>query len=347
MRGPSFPTLLFLIGVPLLPAMAPAGDDAPYRVVERWKPGGEGGWDYLSIDPEARRLYIARATRVQVMDLDRGTLVGEVSDTPGVHGVALAPELGKGFASNGRDSTVTVFDLKSLAAIGRIHLDARAPDAIVYDPVSRRVFATGHGSGTATAIDAASDRVVGTIPLGGTPEFAVVDDRGEVFVNLEDSSAVVGLDARSLRVQSRWALAPGQEPTGLAMDREHRRLFAGCHNERLIVLDADSGRVLAAPPIGRGVDATAFDPGNGRALASNGDGTLTVVHEDSPDRFTVVGSAQTQRGARTMALDPKTHRVYLATADFGPTPAATADNPHPRPAILPGSFVVLVLEPAR
>jgi DNA-binding beta-propeller fold protein YncE len=343
--------LTALAGVIAGPALALASPAAsptsrpPYQILTRWKPGGDGGWDYLTLDPTTRRLYIARATRVQVIDVDRGTLMGEITGTPGVHGVALAPDVGKGFASDGRDSAVTVFDPRNLATLGTIRVDAQGPDAIVYDHATRRVLVMGHRSGTATAIDAASDSVVGTIPLGGTAEYAVSDGRGEVFVNVESRSVVVGIDAKTLTVRSRWSLHPGEEPTGLAMDRAHRRLFVGCRNQRMIVLDADTGRVVADLPIGRGVDMTAFDSTAAVALSANGEGTLTVVHEDSPDRYTVLGQVETQRGARTLAVDPRTHRVYLVTAEFGPAPAPTAERPHPWPSILPDTFQVLVLEP--
>lgn len=326
------------------PAASPASQP-PYQILTRWKPGGDGGWDYLTLDPTTRRLYIARATRVQVMDIDRGTLMGEITGTPGVHGVALATDVGKGYASDGQDSAVTVFDLRNLAILESIHIDAQGPDAIVYDRPTRRVFVMGHRSGTATAIDAVEDSVLGTIPLGGTAEYAVSDGRGEVFVNLENRSVVVGIDARTLAVRSRWPLHPGEEPTGLAIDRAHRRLFVGCRNQRMIVLDANNGRVVADLPIGRGVDMTAFDPGAAVALSANGEGTLTVVHEDSPDRYTVLGQVKTQRGARTLAVDPGSHRVYLVTAEFGPPPAPTAARPHPWPSIVPDTFQVLVLEP--
>lgn len=335
-----------LFELSLAPPMARAAEPQPGRIAARIKPGGEGGWDYLTMDPDARRLYVAHSTKVQVVDVDAGKVVGEIVNTPGVHGVALDPELGRGFTSNGRDSSVTVFDLHSLAVLSRIHIAEGAPDAIVYDPASKRVFTLNHGSGTATAIEAATGNVLGSVAVGGTLEFAVTDGRGTVFVNVEDSSSVAAIDTRSLQVRSRWSLAPGQSPTGLAMDLEHRRLFAGCHNQQLIVLDADSGRVVTSLPIGSGTDGTAFDPSTGLAFSSNGEGTLTVIHEDSPGKFTVRGTVVTQRGARTLAVDSKTHRVYLATAEFGPAPAPTAENPHPRPALAPGSFQILVVEPS-
>ncbi len=333
-----------LLGVALAAAAA-AGAPPAYHLGREYAIGGEGGWDYLTVDPATHRLYYGRSTRVQVLDLESGKVVGEIPDTPGIHGVALAGDLGRGFSSNGRDSSVTVFDLKSLAVIARVHLDARNPDAILYEPVTRRVFTFNGGSGTATAIDAATGTVIGNVTLGGRPEFAVADGKGRVFVNLEDSSAVTSFDAKTLELGGKWPLAPGEGPSGLAIDQAHRRLFSVCGNAKMVVLDADSGRQVAVLDIGRGVDAAGFDPATGLAFASNGEGTLSIVHEDSPDRFTKVTDVVTRRGARTMALDPRSHRIYTATAKFGEPPAPTADRPHPRPPMLPDSFVILTLEP--
>ena len=316
-----------------------------HKVTKRIAIGGDGFWDYLTVDGLKRRLYVSHSTRVQVVDIERDSIVGEIPDTPGVHGIALAPDLGRGFTSNGRDSTVTVFDLGTLATVAKIRVRGRNPDAIVYDPVSRRVFTMNGGSGTATAIDAAAHTVIDTLALGGRPEFAVADSRGLIFVNLEDKSEVVVFDSRSLAIRSRWPLAPGENPTGLAIDRAHRRLFAGCTNQRMVVLDADSGRVVATLPIGAGVDGTAFDPDTALAFSSNGEGSLTVVHEDDPEHFRVVETVTTQRGARTLGLDERTHDIFLPTAAFGPPPAPTAERPHPRPSIVPGSFVILVVQP--
>ena len=327
--------LLFCLG-------ATGAPPAPgYHHVKKITLGGEGGWDYLTIDSAARRLYIARATRVMVLDADSGAQVGEIADTPGVHGVALAPQLGRGFTSNGRASTVTIFDLKTLKPLGQAKTGSN-PDAIVYDAVTRRVFTFNGASKDATVIGAADGSVSGTIALDGKPEFAVADEAGRIYVNLEDKSELLAIDSRQLTILNRWPLAPCKEPSGLAMDRKNRRLFVGCGNKVMAVVDADSGRVLTTLPIGSGVDATAFDPGTSLAFSSNGDGTLTVVREESPDKFTVVENVATQRGARTMALDEKTHNVYLVTAEFGPPREPTPDNPRGRPSMLPGSFVLLV-----
>jgi len=312
-----------------------------YYLLKKIPLGGEGGWDYVTFDPGSGRLYISRATHVIVLDPASGKVVGDIPDTAGVHGVALAPELGRGFTSNGRANTVTIFDSKTLAVSGQVKA-GQNPDAIVYDPASKRVFTMNGRSSDATAIDAATGTVAGTVALGGKPEFAVADGRGRVYVNLEDKSQLLALDSRKLEVVARWPLAPCEAPSGLAIDREHRRLFAGCRNQLMAVVDADSGKVITTLPIGSGVDATAFDPGLQYAYASNGDGTLTVIHEETPEKFAVVENVSTQRGARTMALDPTTHQVYLVTADFAPAPPPVLGQPRQRPATLPNTFVVLV-----
>ncbi len=315
-----------------------------YKVKDTFKVGGDGGWDYLTADSSARRLYISRGTHVIVLDLDSGKNVGDIPDTPGVHGIALAPELGKGFTSNGREGTVTIFDLKTLAPIGSKVKVGENPDAILYDPATKRVFTFNGHSQDSTAIDATDGKVLGTIKLDGKPEFAASDAKGTIFVNIEDKSELVKIDPAKLEVKEKWPLAPCTEPSGLAIDRKNGRLFVGCDNKMMAVVDASSGKVLATPPIGEGVDATAFDPETGLAFAScGGDGVMTVVKQDSPDKYSVAENVPTQKGARTMALDEKTHNAYTVTAKFGPRPAATADNPHPRPAILPDSFVVLVV----
>jgi DNA-binding beta-propeller fold protein YncE len=317
--------------------------DPGLHVLKTYKLGGEGGWDYLEVDPDAHRVFISRGTHVIVIDSDSGKQVGDIPDTPGVHGIALAPELSRGFTSNGREGSVTVFDLKTLKPINKIQNVGENPDAILYDPATKRVFTFNGRSHDSTAIDAAEGKVLGKIALDGKPEFGVSDTKGEVFVNIEDRSELVALDPKELKVKSRWSLAPCESPSGLAIDREARRLFAGCDNKMMAVVNADSGKVITTLPIGEGVDADRFDPATKFAFASCGDGTLTVVHEDSPEKFSVVQSVPTKRGARTMAIDLKTHHLFTVTADFGPRPAPTADNPHPRPSILPGTFEVLVI----
>jgi DNA-binding beta-propeller fold protein YncE len=321
-------------------ALAAAGPG--YKVVKTYKIGGDGGWDYLKADSDTRRLYISRATHVIVLDLDSLKTVGDIANTPGVHGIALAPELGRGFTSNGREGTVSIFDLKTLSTSSKVKAGEN-PDAILYDPATKRVFTFNGRSHDSTAIDAASGKVLGTIKLDGKPEFAASDGKGEIFVNIEDKSELTAIDANKLEVKTSWPLAPCEEPSGLSMDQKNRRLFVGCDNKMMAVVDADSGKVLATPAIGEGVDATRFDEGTGLAFASCGEGVLTVIREDSPDKFSVAENVPTQKGARTMALDSKTHNVYTVTADFGPAPPAKPNDPHPRPSIIPDTFVVLVI----
>ena len=313
-----------------------------YHQLKKITLGGDGGWDALTFDSPTRRLFISRQTKVIVLNVDTEKVVGEIPNTDGVHDIALAPEFNKGFTSNGRSGTVTIFDMQTLAVLGQAQAGAN-PDIIVYDPSSKRVFAMNGRGSDATAIDAATGKVVGTIALAGKPEFAVVDGGGRMYVNIEDKSEVVQVDSQKLQVTARWPVAPCQEPTGLAIDAAHHRLFSACDNKMMAVVNADPGKLIATPPIGEGADGAEFDPGTGFAFASNGQSaTLTVIHEDSPDKFSVVEDVPTQKGARTMTLDPRTHEVYLVTADFGPRPEPTKDNPHPRPPILPNSFVVLV-----
>ncbi len=311
---------------------------ADYKIVSTWKLGGDGGWDYLTADSNAHRLFIARATRVMVIDTTTGKQIGEIPDTQGVHGVALAPDLGRGFTSNGREDTVSEFDLKSLAVEKKIKV-GNVPDAILYDPFSKRVFtfnAKGHDT---TALDASKGEVVGKIDLGGKPEFAATDDKGTIFVNIEDASEIVAFDPLKLAVKSRWKLADCEEPTGLAIDRKNRRLFSGCGGGKtMAIVNADSGKTVAAPAIGQGCDATAFDADRGLAFASAGDGTITVIKEDGPDKFSVLQTLTTQKGARTMALDARTHQLFTVTANV----SGTRENRK----IEPDSFVVLVADPA-
>jgi DNA-binding beta-propeller fold protein YncE len=335
-------SLTVLVAATALAATVLAAADPGYKVVKTYKLGGEGGWDYLTADAAARRLYISRATHVIVLDLDSGKTVGDIADTPGVHGIALAPELGRGFVSNGREGTVSIFDLKTLATIGKVKVGEN-PDAILYDPATKLVFTFNGRSHDATALDAAKGTVLGTIKLDGKPEFAASDGKGEIFVNLEDKSELAAIDPAKLEVKSQWPLAPCESPTGLSMDRKNRRLFVGCDNKMMAVVNADTGKVVATPATGDGVDATTFDADTGLAFASAGEGVLTVVREESPDKFSVAENVPTQKGARTLALDSKTHNVFVVTAKFAPTPAATSDNPHARPSILPDTFVVLVV----
>jgi len=305
--------------------------------------GGDGGWDYLSIDPATHRLFISRSTHVMVVDPQSRTVAGDIPNTPGVHGIAIASDLGKGFTSNGADGTVTVFDLASLKVLTTIQTSAKNPDGIVYDPASKRVFTFDGGSNDATAIDAQTDSVVATIPLGGRPEFPAADGRGMVYDNIESTSEIVAIDARAAKIVKRFPLGSCQHPSGLSMDQAHRRLFSACQGQMGIV-DADTGNVIATLPTGAGTDATRFDPNTQLAFASNGRAaTLTVVHEDDPNHFTVVQNAATVAGARTMELDPSNGYVYLVTAKMieNPSAASYRDRYH----VVPGTFELLSMQP--
>ena len=305
---------------------------------------GDGGWDYLTVDAASRRVFISRGTHVMVVDADSGKVVGDIPGTEGVHGIALAPDLKKGFTSNGRAGTVTVFDLSSLAATATIKVTGENPDAILYEPVSKRVFTFNGRGKNVTAIDAASGTVAGTLPVGGKPEFAVSDAAGVVYVNIEDTAEVVAFDAKTLAVKGRWKLSSCEDPTGLALDPKSKRLFAGCSgNKTLSIMSAADGKAIGTVPIGQGCDAVAFDAGTGLVYASNGDGTLNVVKEASAGTYAAVETVATRKGARTMALDPSTHRIFLPAAQYGPAPAATAEVPRPRPPMVPGSFELLVV----
>jgi len=323
-------------GAFLLAASAAPGA-SEYKVIKTVPISGEGGWDYIYVDSDARRVYVSHATQVVVLDADSYEVVGIIPDTQGVHGIAIASDLGRGFTSNGRSNDVTIFDLKTLKTIGTVKTDAN-PDAIVYDSVSKRVFTfNGRGKNT-TAINAADGTVAGTLALGGKPEFAVADGKGSIFVNNEDTSELIQIDSQKITETHRWPLAPCKSPSGLAMDRKNRRLFAVCDEKVMAVVNADTGKVVATPTIGEGVDASAFEPATQLAFASNGEGTLTVVHEDSPDKYSVVENVPTKRSARTMALDLKTHKIFLPAADFDPP--APGER---RGKMKPGSFVLLVL----
>lgn len=331
----------FSLAVPALAQVSPDSSSG-YRVLRKHEIGGEGRWDYVTVDPETHRLYVPRSTHVIVLDADSGKTIGDIPDTEGVHGVALAPDQGRGFTSNGRANTAIIFDLKTLKVLGTVKTGEN-PDAILFDPFSKRVFTFNGRSKDATAFDAADGKVLGTIALGGKPETGVSDGKGQLFVNIEDKSEIVRIDPKELKVTARWPIAPGEEPSGLALDVKNRRLFSVCGNEKMVVLDADSGKIVTTLPIGKGVDAAAFDPETGQAFSSNGDGTLTVVHEVDPAHFSVVQTVQTQRGARTMALDPKTHKIYLPTAQFEAAPTSAPTTGRARPNVVPNSFTILVV----
>ena len=315
-------TFLFLVVIGLcvgsLPvSAAPSPGASGYKVIKALPLGGEGGWDYVYVDGGGRRVYISRGTHTMVMDADTYAVVGDIPDTQGVHGIAIANELGRGFTSNGRTDNVTIFDLKTLKPIGTVKTDAN-PDAIVYDQVSKRVFAFNGRGKNATAINAADGTVAGTLELGGKPEFAAADGKGSIFVNNEDTSELIQIDSQKITETHRWPLAPCKSPSGLSMDVKNRRLHAVCDDKVSVIVNADTGQVVARPEIGNGPDASAFDPGTSDFFASCGEGILTVIHEDSPDKYTVVENVPTKRSARTMGLDLKTHNIFLPAADFDP-----------------------------
>lgn len=301
--------------------------------------GGEGGWDYLSVDAASHRLYVSHATKVVVIDTRTNAIVGEITDTPGVHGIALAPEMGRGFVSNGRENNISVVELATLKTLAKVATQQN-PDAILFASSSQEVYAFNGRSQSASVISAKTDQVVATIPLGGKPEFAQEDaPTGRVFVNVEDKNEVAVLDLKTHAVTARWPIAPGKEASGMAIDLAHHRLILGCGNAKMTILDSGDGHVVTTIPAGEGIDAAAFDPGTQLAFVSNGqDGTVTVVHEDSPEKFSVVQTLATERGARTMTVDPVSHKLYLASAKFLPAAAGK------RPAIVAGSMKVLVYE---
>jgi YVTN family beta-propeller protein len=332
---------------PTLVGIAHAATDpvgSGYRLHQQYTLGGAGGWDYLTLDAQGSRLFISRGDRVLVVNTQDGTLLKTIPGTAGVHGIALAPDLGKGFTSNGRADTVTVFDLKTLETTGTIPVEGHNPDAILYDAPSGRLFTFNGRSQDISVIDPNTGKVLAHIAAGGKPEFAASDGAGRIFVNIEDTSQILVLDSRNAQLVAAWKLTNCEEPTGIALDAAHQRLFSVCKNGVLTVTDTRSGNHVAQAPIGKGPDAASFDPERGLVFSSNGqDGTLTVIREADPDHYTVVSNVPTQKSARTMALDPKSHRVYLVAAQFGPTPQATPELPHPRPPVLEGSFQVLVV----
>ena len=320
-------------------AAAQSAGASGYHLLKTIPVPGDTGWDYLKFDPSSRQLFISRGDHVAVVNVDTGKEVADIAGMQRIHGIVLAPEFNRGFVTDGQAAKVWIFDLKTLKVTGSA---AAAPDADgeVYDPSSKRVFTMNGDSKSSTVIDAKTGKVLGTIDLGGGPEFPVADGQGHVYANIETTSEIVEIDANTMQITHRWPLAPGDSPSGLAMDTTNRILFSGCHNKMMAIVNADTGKVIASPAIGQGVDATRFDPGTGDAFSSNGDGTLTVIHEDSPTQFSVVENVQTERGARTMALDPTTHEVFLVTAKFEPLPANAP--PRTRRKMVAGSFHVLV-----
>jgi YVTN family beta-propeller protein len=320
-------------------AQSPSG----YRVVKKIAVGGEGGWDYITFDARSHRLFASHGTKVEVISTDSDKVIGDIPKTEGVHGIAVANEFGRCFISNGRASTVSIVDLQTLKLLDTVSV-GKNPDAILYDPFSRCVFVFNGRSNDATILDAKKGTVVTTLPLGGKPEFSVTDGKGHVFVNIEDKSEIVAIDSKEMKILSRWPIKPGEEPSGLAIDVKNNRLFSVCSNKLMVVLNAENGAVLASVPIGDRTDGCAFDGQTGLAFSANGEGTMTVVREESPAKFSVLETVQTQIGGRTITVDPATHTLYIPTAEFGPAPAPTPERPHPRPAVLPNTFCILKIQ---
>ena len=317
------------------------GRDA-YQFLSEIPIGGEGGWDILTIDPTANRLYLSHATKVVVVDLAKNAVIAEISDTPGVHAFVAVPELQRGFSSNGKEAKASVVDLKTLQTVSKIDTGL-GPDAVAYEPKRREVYVFNHTGNSCTVIDAERSNVVTTIQLGGSPEFAAVDEpAGRIYCNIEDKSEVAVIDTSNHKVIARWPLAPGKEPSGIALDTRHHRLFSGCHNKIMMMLDTESGEIITNVPIGAGVDGCAFDDATQLAFASCGDGTTTIAKEKVPDKLDVVQLLKTERGARTMTLDPRTHRIYLPTAQFAPAPSPSPGASVARPSIVPNTLKVLV-----
>jgi DNA-binding beta-propeller fold protein YncE len=322
------------------PPSADAAPDGEYQLHKKITLGGEGGWDYFDVDPGSGHVFIPRGSHILVVDSE-GNKVMDIPGVKGAHAIAFAPDLKKAFLST--EASISILDMGSMAITGEVSLSGKDPDAILYDPSVKRVF-TFNGGGTqdATAVDALTGRVLGNIPLGGKPEFAQADGEGHIYVNIEDKSKIAAIDSKTLKVLETWPVAPCQDPSGLAIDRAHRRLFAGCRNRLMAVVDYRSGKVLGTVPIGGGVDANRFDPQTGLAFASCGEGAIIAAHEESSGKFTVAQTIHTERGARTMALDLKDHIVYTVTAQFGPPPPPTKEHPHPYPMIVPNTFTLLI-----
>ncbi len=337
-RFPALVLVLSLAATLALPRPA-APQSGPYQVTRHVQLGGDGGWDYITVDTAGNRIFLTRSDRVMVVDQNSLRLITEIPGLQRGHGVALAYAAGHGFVTSGADSTVTMFDLRTLEVLGTTTAGVD-DDAVLFDAASDHVFTFNGDAHSASVIDPVSGERVGTIPLGGKPEFGVSAGNGKVYVNIEDRSEVVEIDARAMKVMRRWSLAPCEEPSGLAIDVAHHRLFSVCHSRVMAISDADAGRVVATVPIGAGVDGARFDPGTGYAFASNGDGTLTVVHQDSPDAYHVVQNVATLPGARTLALDARTHTVYTVSAKFGPMPEGEGRR---RPPLVPGSFELMVI----
>jgi DNA-binding beta-propeller fold protein YncE len=329
--------LLALVGGALTFA---ANDAGGYKVIRRIPVGGDGGWDYLRVDADTHRIFLSRGDHMMVVDEGTGKLLADLKDTKGIHGMALAYDLGKGFTSNGGANTITVFDLKTLAVTSVIPIQGKDPDSIIYDPMTKRVFTFNGKSNDSTVLDASSGKVVGTVALGGKPEEPALDGQGNMFVNIETTSSLTKFDTKTLAVKGTWPLAPCEGPSAIAIDTKNHRLFSAC-DKVMVVTDADSGKVVASPPIGGDPDGNGYDPNTGMLFAACREGLVSVIHQDSADKYSVLGNITTQFGTRTMAMDSKTGHVFTVTADFKAAAAPTPENPRPRPTPINGSFVIL------
>jgi YVTN family beta-propeller protein len=332
-----------IVGLLIITSAAVCPAESPYHLLKEIPIGGGGGWDYTTVDSTAHRLYVSHGNSVVVVDLGKDAVVGEITNTPGVHGLAPAPELGRGLTTNGRESKASLVDLKTLQTILKADT-GEGPDGMLYEPGKQEFYTFNGRSQSSTVIDAKTGKVVATVELGGRPESATADpEAGRVYDNIESKSEVAVIDTKTHEIVNRWPIAPGEEASGMAIDAAHHRIFCGCHNEKMVMIDTTTGKVVADVPIGQGVDANAFDPGTQLAFASCGDGTVTIAHEDAPDKLTVVQTLTTERGARTMALDPNTHKIYLATAKFeAPAQGDNGGGRRRRGRMVPGSFKVLV-----
>jgi len=322
-----------------------AQTDQPHKITKKINVAGDGSWDLLTIDEPAQRLYLSHSSVVNVIDLKTYQAIGAIAGTKGVHGIAIASDLNKGFTSNGKDTSVTIFNSNTFEIIDKVKIAGINPDAIIYDAFTHRVFVFNGRSNDATVIDAKTNKVIETIKLSGKPELCINDDKGTIFVNIEDKNSITVIDATTLKIKNVWSIAPGEEPTGLALDLKTNRLFAVCGNKLMAVVNGEDGKVITTLPIGEGCDGVVFDAEKKCIYASNGaDGTITVVKEESENKFKVIETIITQKGAKTIAFSQKTHQLFLPTAEFGEKPQATKENPHPRPSIKANSFTVLVIE---
>jgi DNA-binding beta-propeller fold protein YncE len=321
--------------------------NSEYNIVNKINLPGTGGWDYLTVDEAGRRIFLSHATVVLVVDLKTSEVTGTINETPGVHGIAIAPELNKAFISVGRNASVKIINFQTLALIADVKVTGQNPDAIMYDPFSKKVLTFNGGSSNATVLDAATNEVVGTIPLEGKPEFPVSDGKGKIYVNIEDKSLISVININTMKVEKSWPIAPGEEPSGLALDNETHRLFSVCSNKIMVVVDAIDGHIVTTLPIGSGCDGVKFDPGMKRAYSSNGEGTMTVVQELNKESFKVLENVKTMSGSKTLAIDSKSHHIYLPAAEYNPAPPATADNPRPRRTMKPDSFHLLDIAPVK